>query len=221
MSLVAIFESLINALTDFALKYGVVGLALGMFFESIGIPAASVVLELASGTLIAEGRTTFVEAVIVSTTGLALGSTISYYIGYFGIRAFGKVNPDAETDAKKSRAHNLLIKHGEITILFAQLFGATRTWVSLPAGAMGINFPRFLMYTVIGGTIYCSLVIGLSVALTDVLRRYYSVVIPYLNLPFFIVFGAIIVLIVAWVWKVKFKHRRKSKDASSDDESAT
>lgn len=211
MSIIAIFESLIDTLTEFALEYGVIGLALGMFFESIGVPATSVVLELASGTLIAQGRTTFLEAVIISTAGLALGSTLSYYIGYYGIRIFGRVNPDAQSDAKKSRAHNLLIKHGEVTILFAQLFGATRTWVSLPAGAMGINFPRFLMYTIIGGAIYCSLVIGLSVVLTDVVRRYYSVVISYLNVPFFIVLGMIIFLVAAWIWKKRFKRDRGMK----------
>lgn len=217
MSIIAIFESLIDKLTEFALEYGVIGLALGMFFESIGVPATSVVLELASGTLIAQGRTTFIEAVVISTAGLALGSTLSYYIGYFGIRAFGKVNPDLQTDAKKSRAHNLLIKHGEITILFAQLFGATRTWVSLPAGAMGINFPRFLLYTIIGGAIYCSLVIGLSVVLTDVVRRYYSVVISYLNLPFFIVLAAIVALMATWIWKTRRGRERKAEESHGQD----
>lgn len=218
MSIIQIFEQLIDRLTEFALEYGVIGLALGMFFESIGVPATSVVLELASGTLIAQGRTTFIEAVVISTAGLAAGSTISYYIGYYGIRAFGKVNPNLQTDAKKSRAHNLLIKHGEITILFAQLFGATRTWVSLPAGAMGINFPRFLLYTIIGGAIYCSLVIGLSVVLTDVVRKYYSVIISYLNLPFFIVLAALVSLTVTWIWKTRRDRKlKKSQESHGED----
>lgn len=201
MFLLEWLESLIGRLIDFALDYGVIGLALGMFFESIGIPATSVVLELTSGTLISEGRTTFLGAVFISTTGLVAGSTVSYYLGYFGVRFVGFFRADAAADAKKSRAHNLLIRHGDKAILFAQLFGATRTWISIPAGAMGLNFPRFILYTAIGGAIYCSIAVGLSVALTDIVRKYYRVILTYQNIPFIIGFIALVTLVIMWFFK--------------------
>ena len=69
---------------NLALRYGVLGLAMGMFAESLGIPTASVVLELTAGPLIIAGKTTFIEAVIFATAGLTLGSVVSYYMGYFG-----------------------------------------------------------------------------------------------------------------------------------------
>jgi membrane protein DedA with SNARE-associated domain len=208
--IIAFIESLIAKLVDITLSYGVLGLGLGMFLESVGIPATSVVLELTAGTLIATGRTTFFVAVIVSTAGLVLGSIVSYAMGYYGLHFIGRFSPRVLDAARKSRARDLLVRHGEISILFAQLFGTARTWISLPAGAMGIGFLRFVSYTAIGGAIYCAGAIGISLALTTVLRKYYRIILSYLHLPTII--GIIISIILFIVW-LKYRKNRKNKEA--------
>lgn len=212
--LIAFIESLIAKIVNITLKYGVIGLGLGMFFESVGIPATSLVLELSAGTLIATGRTTFLGAVLISTIGLVLGSIISYGMGYYGLHFIGRFSPKVLDAARKSRARDLLVKHGEIAILFAQLFGTARTWISLPAGAMGIGFWRFVIYTAIGGAIYCAGAIGVSIALTSVVGRYYRIFSSYVHVPTLIGFVISIILYVLWR---EFRKNRKSKTSETKD----
>jgi membrane protein DedA with SNARE-associated domain len=152
-------------------NYGVIGLGMGMFFESLGIPFASAVVALTSGTLIAAGKTTFLEALLISTAGLTLGSMVSYYIGFLG----GSVGRFFSGSCLREKNNNRYFKYyarwGELTVLVAQLFGTTRTWISLPAGAMKMRLRKFIVYTAIGGAIYCALAIGFSLALAGLLSR--------------------------------------------------
>ncbi|MCR3922160.1 MAG: VTT domain-containing protein, partial [Firmicutes bacterium] len=152
-------------------QYGVFGLGLGMFLESIGIPFASAFVALTAGTLITSGKTTFFEVLLITTTGLTLGSIVSYYIGYWGSllgRNF--------TEKKKDKLENSPFlkqykRWGEIAILFAQLFGTTRTWASIPAGIMKMKFSKFILFTIIGGAIYCALAISFSLVLATFYAR--------------------------------------------------
>jgi len=156
-----------------------------MFAESLGIPTASVVLELTAGPLIYAGKTTFVEAVIFATIGLTLGSTVSYYLGYFGADLGKKIINKGGKEAKtqQSKARMFLKKYGDVGILFAQLFGPARTWISVPAGALKMDIRKFIFYTAVGGALYCSFAIGVSVALTGVFKSLYLKLLKEIESP--------------------------------------
>jgi membrane protein DedA with SNARE-associated domain len=152
-------------------NYGVIGLGMGMFFESLGIPFASAVVALTAGTLIAAGKTTFLEALLISTAGLTLGSMVSYYIGFLGGSVGRFFSGSCQHEKNNSRYFKYYTQWGELTVLVAQLFGTTRTWISLPAGAMKMRLQKFVVYTAVGGAIYCALAIGFSLALAALLSR--------------------------------------------------
>ena len=159
---------------NFALEYGLIGLGASMFAESIGIPLASIALQLTAGVLISAGKATFLSAVLTATIGLTIGSIISYYIGYFGSILFKGKNKKKK---KKSKIKIFLEKHGDSAVFFAQLFGTTRTFISIPAGAMRIDIKKFILYTFTGGFIYCSFAVGFSMILVKVVRGLYQRVI--------------------------------------------
>ncbi|MDW7652109.1 MAG: DedA family protein [Bacillota bacterium] len=162
-------QSFIQNLSAITSGYGVLGLGMGMFLESLGIPFASALVALTAGTLIATGKTSFIEALLISTAGLTLGSIVSYYIGYWGgeLGRFVLGCPDE----RRNKFTELYRRWGEFGILIAQLFGVTRTWISLPAGAMKMRLRNFILYTTIGGAIYSALTIGLSMVLATMLAR--------------------------------------------------
>jgi membrane protein DedA with SNARE-associated domain len=182
---------------DLVMKYGVLGLAVGMFAESLGIPTASVVLELTAGPLILSGKTTYFEAVLFATLGLTLGSVVSYYLGFYGADLGRKIMNKGGPKVKKqqTKAQKFLRKYGDIGILFAQLFGPARTWISVPAGAMKLDIRKFIIYTAIGGALYCSFAIGVSVALTGVFRALYLKLLNQFNSP--VGAGLVVALAVA------------------------
>ena len=163
-------STLLQQLTSITQNYGVFGLGLGMFFESLGIPFASALVALTAGTLIAAGKTSFWEVLLITTTGLTLGSIVSYYIGFWG----GKLGRYFANPCQKEERGHFATQYkrwGELSILFAQLFGTTRTWASLPAGAMKMKLQRFILYTAVGGSIYCALTIGFSMILAKLLSQ--------------------------------------------------
>jgi membrane protein DedA with SNARE-associated domain len=198
-------------------RYGVLGLAIGMFAESLGIPTASVVLELTAGPMIVAGKTTMLEAVIFATIGLTIGSVVSYYMGYFGVDLGKRIfQRGAETlQREQSGAKDFIQKYGDVGILFAQLFGPARTWISVPAGALRMDIKKFTFYTAVGGAIYCSFAIGVSVALTGTFRALYLHLQHQLNSPLgagLIVALAVLSLLGSAYISLKILRRLRVKD---------
>lgn len=206
---------------DLVFKYGVLGLAAGMFAESLGVPTASVVLELTAGPMIYAGKTTFIEAVIFATAGLTLGSVVSYYMGYFGLDLGRKIfRRGAETvKREQTGAVRFLRKYGDVGILFAQLFGPARTWISVPAGALRLDIKKFIVYTAIGGALYCSFAIGLSVAITGTFHALYLKLVREMESPLGagLIVGVAVLALIGSVYLAM----RVLKGAEQEDEERT
>jgi membrane protein DedA with SNARE-associated domain len=201
MLLKNIAERLISA----ALRYGVIGLGLGAFVESLGVPFADLPVQLATGSLISSGRTTFLMALLVSTTGLVLGSAGSYYIGYFGSKIARGPSRKPPSRLMQKFASSL-DKHGILIIALAQLYGPGRTWISIPAGAARMNIKSFLIATAIGGVIYCTLAISLSVVLTRVIKDFINLFLPSTHLYFLVGLVAFL-LVFLYVYSQATKRR--------------
>lgn len=207
----SIFSHFGQFLYDLTLKYGVIGLGIGTFFESFGVPVAAVVLDLAAGPLIVTGRTNFLTALVVAVTGLALGSLASYYVGYAGAKAYGRWRPKKVDEIRSSRAKDLLTRYGAIAILFAQFFGPARTWISIPAGAMRLDIKKFILFTVVGGTIYCSAAIGLSLVFTRIIKAEIGHVLMFVSLPVLVSLMAVVAaLIILWWYRRRVKSAGKA-----------
>jgi membrane protein DedA with SNARE-associated domain len=104
--------------------------------------------------------------------GGTAGSLVSYGIGrgitapLFKRRLFRKKDEEREI----SRASRFLIDHGDKAIILAQLFGTTRTFISIPAGALRIKIWRFTLYSAIGSAIWCAAALGIF----TVFHTYYN-----------------------------------------------
>lgn len=195
-----VFEAIGRFLVGITLRYGTIGLAAGAFLESFGIPTASVVIDLTAGALILSGRTTFLKALIVSDLGLTLGSVASYYVGYGGSAAWRRLRRRPQrAEEEKSKARLLLTRYGDIAILFGQLFGPARTWISMPAGAMKVDIKRFTLYTAIGGAAYCSIAIGISLVLTRLIKAQLKNILRFLHVPVIVgILLAVLLLVTIW-----------------------
>lgn len=180
-------------------QYGVYGLGIGTFLESLGIPAAGVVLQLTSGSLIISGNTTFLVALAISTIGLTLGSIASYYLGYFGVEVFHRFHPK-KSESSRSRLKDFLTRHGGLAIFLAQLFGPARTWISIPAGVMRLEIKRFIIFTFLGGLFYCAIAINLSIYATRLLSANIDELLDVISIPIVIGFASGILLTLA-LWR--------------------
>ncbi len=137
-------------------KMGPWGIALLMAIESCNIPLPSEAILPFAGYLVSKGVMTIHTAAFAGAFGCVIGSIPSYYLGYFGGRPFiekhGKwfliSKKDLETADKWSQ------KWGESAFFICRMLPVVRTFISLPAGILRVNLPKFLAYTFIGSLVW-------------------------------------------------------------------
>jgi len=129
-----------------------------MLLESACIPIPSEVTMLFGGALVTapflapEQQLEFWLVVLAGTLGNLVGSWLAYWAGYSGgrplIDRWGRyllIRPH-EVD----RAHEWFERRGQAAVFFGRLLPVIRTFISLPAGVVRMNFWRFTVYTVLG-----------------------------------------------------------------------
>ncbi len=126
-------------------KYGLLGIALSMTAENVGVPFASSVVVLTAGQLIMTGELSWALVILLSTAGIVLGSIISYLIGYFGKNIIKR---------KMNKFNEFFSRYGKYSIFMAQLYGTSRTFISLPAGLARMKFLQFTISTALGGLVF-------------------------------------------------------------------
>lgn len=142
-------------------KTGYIGTFVAMALESACIPIPSEAILPFGGYLSFTGRLSLPFVIIVGTLGGTIGSLGSYYIGKIGGR------PLVEKYAEKlrlSRSHieksdYYFSKYGEKIVFFSRLLPIIRTFISLPAGISKMEVKKFVIYTLLGSSIW-SIILG-------------------------------------------------------------
>lgn len=155
-------------------------------FESLGIPGATIILELGAGPLIVFKGASFIFIFIISVVGLVVGSVISYALGYYGRDVVNRFLPESVREKRRETRESVesfLKKYGAAAVFLAQLFGPTRTWGSYPAGYYRINFFKFFIFTLLGGSVYCLAIILLSIFYATTASLIAQSLSSYLKIP--------------------------------------
>jgi membrane protein DedA with SNARE-associated domain len=216
-------------------KYGPWGLGISMFAESVGIPFASAFFIVTAWTLLEKGKLSIWQIVGIATSGITLGSAISYAAGYYskklGIVLWSRVRrrkqhhltidyqlptlPNGKYSIRINRlkkVNSYIKKYGFLSVLFAQIFGFTRTFISFPAGLLEINFWHFLVFTAAGGAIFSFLAILGSMIIT----KFMNYIVSYSFILFIIVIGVAITGIVLY-----FRFSSRSNGTFEDDKNVS
>lgn len=193
---------MIHFFINLAEHYGLYGIGAGMALESMGVPFAGMTMALASVPLVNEGKATYTSIIAVATIGTTLGSLISYYMGYF----FGSIVRRYHRGHLVNREdilNRFVDRYGEGAVFFAQLFGASRSFISLPAGVVKLNLKKFLI-----GTIAGSIIINIAMVIANIyLYKTWKDVSEYFGVPmwFSIVISSLFILGVVTLYKKKIK----------------
>ena len=142
----------------------VAGISLGGYFgvfvlmalESMIAPVPSEAVMPFAGYLVMQGNFNFWLELLASSFGSIVGSLISYYIGSYGGRPlvlkFGKYFLlDEEHLAWTEKWFK---KQGSKTILISRFIPVVRHLISIPAGIAKMAVNKFIIFTLIGATIW-------------------------------------------------------------------
>ncbi|WP_033072881.1 DedA family protein [Sphingopyxis sp. MWB1] len=157
-------------MTDFMLdlieSWGYAGIAVLMFLENVFPPIPSEVIMSLGGVAVAQGRFDFWPLVGVAVLGTTLGNWVWYWVG----RAYGyhRLKPLVDRYGRwltmewdeVERLHNWFLKYGSGIVFVCRFMPVARTMISLPAGLMGMNQLKFLVWTAAGSTIWITALAG-------------------------------------------------------------
>jgi membrane protein DedA with SNARE-associated domain len=149
----------------FLVTWGYLALFVATFISSMGLPIGSEIAiayagALASGELTTTGHDhlSLPLVIIIAALGEILGSSVGYAIGYYGGRPlvdkFGKYVLLTHKDL--DRAEAWFDGRGESIVLFARLIPLVRSFISIAAGLAEMKRTKFLIFTVIGCTLWCA-----------------------------------------------------------------
>ena len=150
--LAALEQYLIPFLEQVYSTFGYLGVLVAMAIESACIPLPSEIVLPLAGWMVSRGVFDLWIAVIAGTVGCSVGSTVAYWVGFYGgrplILRYGRyilISPhEVET------ADRWFARYGEAAIFFSRLLPVVRTFISLPAGIARMPFWKFLLYTTLG-----------------------------------------------------------------------
>jgi membrane protein DedA with SNARE-associated domain len=185
------------------------------FISSMGLPVGAEVAiiyggVLASGQIAHEPHHLNVIAVIaVAALAEVLGSLAGYLIGYFGGRPLvdrvGKYVLLSHRDL--DRAEAWFARRGEPVVLFGRFIPLLRSFVSFAAGLGEMAIGKFILYTVVGCTVWCAALTSVGYSLGS---SYSHVLKDFKNIGYVIGALAVIAIIGLFFHRIRVVRAERS-----------
>lgn len=138
---------------------GYFGIFLLMALESSLFPVPSELVMPPAGYLVQKGEMNFFIVVLAGVLGSLAGAYANYFLAYkLGrplLLKYGKYFLISE--AKFARIESFFKSHGEVSTFIGRLLPVARHLISLPAGLARMKHSHFIIYTVLGSTIWVTI----------------------------------------------------------------
>jgi membrane protein DedA with SNARE-associated domain len=155
-----------------------------MAIESSFIPFPSEIVIPPAAFKAANGELNIYLVILSGSLGALAGAFFNYYIALslgrkliykFANTKFAHLLMISEDSIVKSEQY--FLKYGNLSTLIGRLVPAVRQLISLPAGLAKMNIGSFVLFTVIGSTLWNCILAALGYFLyekQDLLKKYYS-----------------------------------------------
>jgi uncharacterized membrane protein YdjX (TVP38/TMEM64 family) len=188
----------------FVKSLGYFGIFIMTFIESTFIPIPAEITLIPAGYLVQKGEMSGPLVLLVSALGTLGGALANYYIAYFFGRLLfiDKGKYFFLNQSKLNKIEQFFAEHGAISVFTGRFLPGVKHFISFPAGLAKMNLKLFVLYTSIGGTIWCAILITLGYVIGEnefLIKKY----LKQFNLIFILSTGA---LIIYYIWK-----RRQNK----------
>ncbi|HVX86304.1 MAG TPA: DedA family protein [Phycisphaerae bacterium] len=209
----------VEHLRDLALwtidHFGYSGAAGLMALESMILPVPSELVMPPVGMLVHQGRFALGPAMAITSLGSLVGSLISYYAGYFG----GKPLVLKAGRWVFLNQHHLELterwfhRWGGGTVFLSRFIPVVRHFISIPAGTARMNIVKFMLYTVVGATLWNSFLLWIGWKL----ESQWETVLKYRTPIDVSVAASLVVVVVAWFWLHMRRPRPEATGGSAAD----
>ncbi len=206
----SLLAELARWVVDVVHSFGYVGVFVLVLAGSLFLPIPTELTLPLFGFLVVQGRLSFVAVVLTGAAARVVAALIFYGLGLrIGEARLRRLIGRAERTklvfgSDLDRASAAFERHGGMAILIGHLIPGVGALISVPAGLkrMPVRW-RFLGYTVIGGSSWTGLLVGLGWAL----GRRWRIVELYVSLVGFAVLAALVLGILWFFWRRWRAHR--------------
>jgi SNARE associated Golgi protein. len=162
-----------NWILDIMAQYGYLGVFFLICIENIFPPIPSEVILTFGGFLTTYTPLSVSGVIAAATVGSVSGAVLLYGLGRLldVNRLMGIVDRWGHLIRVKhediERADRWFQRYGFWTVFFCRMVPLVRSLISIPAGMAGMNFPLFLLFTLLGTLIWNTVLVGLGAMVGD------------------------------------------------------
>src|SRR3954447_21226077 len=178
-------------------ELGYAGLALLMVAETVFPPIPSEVVLPLAGYLVHQGEFEFVPALVAATTGSLVGAMALEEAARYGGRPFAErfVHFARQDPATLDRAEEWFKRRGWLMVLAGRCVPGVRSLVALPAGVLRMPRGEYIVLTLIGSTVWNTILITAGYVLGTQWERVSETIGP-LATPILVLFALAIAALV-------------------------
>jgi len=149
---------------EFLLHHGYTVLLAWVFAEQIGLPVPSVPLLLAAGALAGAGKFNLFNSLLICVFASIVADSVWYLLGRFrGIKVLQLLcKISLEPDSCVRRTEGIFAKQGARSLIAAKFVPGLGTVAPPLAGIFHMRPWRFLLFDVVGATLWSSAYLGLG-----------------------------------------------------------
>ncbi len=167
----------IETITGYFENYGAVAIFVIVLLEYLNLPGfpAGVIMPMA-GIWAANGKLSFFMTMVISVTAGLVGSWILYFFGRFGGDVFLKAYVKKFPKQKQAidRNFQMIQQKGCLGIFISKLIPMVRTLISIPAGALHIDFMKYTISSALGICIWNFFFVGAGYILGDKVLEFFG-----------------------------------------------
>lgn len=188
---------------------GYPGIILVMAAENIFPPIPSELVMPLAGFMAYEGKFNIIAVIIAGMVGSVVGALALYWLGAWAnetvirrfVRRWGRYAFISEKDLDVTLGY--FSRHGEAVIFFGRLIPIVRSLISIPAGMERMPLPKFLLFTVLGTTIWSAILSYAGWAL----RSQWNLVLGYVKQYEHVVLALVVLAVLVFLYMRVLKPR--------------
>jgi len=183
--------------------YGYAGVALILILEDLGLPVPGETVLVAASVYAGTGRLNVVALAVVAVMAAVIGDNIGFLIGHFGgerlVERYGRYV--LLTPEKLDRAKAFFNRRGGFVVMIARFIDGLRQLNGIIAGTVAMRWRKFLLYNVIGATLWVCTWVTVGYAAGDNITSIYKTAVRYQWYALAVAALVVIGFVTRFFWK--------------------